>query len=67
MVHSILFTFSGCISLYPRFEKIPCADLGSDSKEDIKKIILSTDFKEKDILITDKSIQYTKKKSLKIS
>jgi hypothetical protein len=60
----IALSFSGCISLYPRFDKIPCSELNKDSKEDIKKIALSMGFKEKDIAVTDQYVRYHKKKTI---
>ena len=60
----IMLSFSGCISLYPRFDKTPCSELNKDSREDIKKIILATGFKEKEIVLTDHHVRYHKKKTI---
>lgn len=60
----ILFSCSGCISTYHKYEKTPCSALGDDPQQDIRKIIISMGFKEKDLVMTNESVQYTKKKKL---
>lgn len=60
----VLVFFTGCISTYPKYEKIPCSKLGEDPKNDIKKIILAMGFKEKEMVMTDQFVQYTAKKKM---
>lgn len=64
---SIIAILSGCISTYPRYEKLPCSSIGAENREDIRKIILANGHKEKDLVMTEKSVQYHKKKIIEFS
>jgi hypothetical protein len=57
----IIFACAACISTYHRYEKLPCSQIGEQNRNDIKTIILANGFKEKDVILTEKSVQYRKK------
>lgn len=53
---------TGCFSYYKTYEKTPCLELGSNQTELIKKIALETGYHEKNIVVTDSTIAYHKKR-----
>ena len=67
LLFSMFVILAGCISTYPRYEKLPCSSIGEENRDDIRKIILANGYKEKELVMTSTSVQYHKKKVIEFS